>query len=456
MKDISTLNKEKLKSAMSIERKQLFEILNKELYPIMNKIHGLAHSERFWKLVLKEYVGSVISKKGFLEKEVLPTKADLFPKNSFKMTTKKEKNKQLLINTLKFLRSFKNKSNIKQKLMRESEFFFSFPIDVAQIEKSGVLVKEFYPMFLNKRDKSKRKMADSIAEKLDNIYLNNIVRQLPKIYVEYFTKIYKDIIVTNPKSKIFHVHNLFSIYSKVLIGKYLEANAKLIWYQHGGFYGEYKNHNAHAFESSIADEFRTWGWKINQNDFPWKAYRCEKFLMDYARFDNGIEFDTLIISNGNRLLVKEITEFLLGNLNKEKYGKVLCRPRPFDKISIHKNQFDYLKINAVKVSTGKNPIAEDIARSKVVIQTKVPSTNFLECIYVDHPTVGILKNHQPTDVILPYYKFLLEVGVLHKDYQSLTKHLNNIDIDVWWSNIKSHKMYVEFKNTFARNVYVKS
>ena len=456
MKDISYLDSDKLKSATSEERKLLIEIIHQELHPIMNKIHGLEHSERFWKLVLKEYVGSVISKKEFFERQVLNTEADLFPMNSFKMTTKKDKIKQLLINTIKFLRYFKNKRDIEQKLEQESEFFFSFPIDVSQIGKRGVQVKEFYPLFLNKRDNFKRKRANAIAMKLDNIYLKNIVSQLPKIYVEYFTKIYRGIKVLNPNEKTFHVHNLQTLYSKILIGKYLDEKAKLILYQHGGFYGEYKHHNAHAFESSIADEFRTWGWKIKENDIPWKAYRCEKFLFDYQSFYTGIEFDAVIISYGNRLYIKDTVLYLLDNLKKEKYSKILCRPRPFNKISSHKNQFDYVKSNDVKIGTGKNPIAEDVAKSKIVIQTKVPSTNFLECMYVDHPTVGLLVNADPAEVILPYYNFFLEVGVLHNDYQSLTNHLNSINIEEWWMKVKSHKMYVKFKNTFARDINEKS
>lgn len=72
---------------------------------------------------------------------------------------------------------------------------------------------------------------------------------------------------------------------------------------------------------------------------------------------------------------------------------------------------------------------------------KVPSTNFLECVYVD----------QPTDLVKPHYQFLSEVGVLHSYIQPLSQHLNRIDVENWWCEVKNRAEYREFKNQLTNS-----
>lgn len=81
-----------------------------------------------------------------------------------------------------------------------------------------------------------------------------------------------------------------------------------------------------------------------------------------------------------------------------------------------------------------------------------PSTNTLECMYVDHPVVAILENYNPSEIVEPYYKFFLDKGVFHYTMYSLTKHLNEMNVDTWWSDIVNHETYKNFKKEFIRSV----
>jgi putative transferase (TIGR04331 family) len=241
----------------------------------------------------------------------------------------------------------------------------------------------------------------------------------------------------------------------MLISKYIEHGAKLFWYQHGAFYGEFTGHNAHYHESSVADEFRTWGWKIRDNDVPWKAYRLEQFRMQYEMEKKEKRYDCLMCYSalyaGNISFYTSVTNYFLENIDPNKYRQILARPRPIHKLHSQAFQLSFIADERVIKDSALGNMTEAIAQSKIVIQFSVPSTNFLECFYVNHPTIGVLNNIEPTLIIKKYYDFFIEMGVLHKDFTSLVNHLNSIKIDEWWQEVILHPVFKSFKNEFLNN-----
>jgi putative transferase (TIGR04331 family) len=283
-----------------------------------------------------------------------------------------------------------------------------------------------------------------------------MVKQLPKIYVEYFDSLYNKIPLVNPEEKIFHAHGLPVFYNSLLIAKYLNHGAKLYCYQHGAYYGELIGHNSHYNESSVADEFRTWGWKMKPNDVPWKAYRLEKFKLQYDAVPKTKEFDFLMcypdVFHANQDFYKKISDYFLTNINSGSYKKIMARPRPMNKMFSHAGRLSFITDSRVTIDSGLGSMPKIIARCRLVIQFTVPATNFMECLYVDHPTMGVLDNDQPTDIVKPYYDFLMQQGVLHDNFNSLVEHLNKIDLDEWWAALIKEPMYLQFKNEFLRKV----
>jgi len=262
--------------------------------------------------------------------------------------------------------------------------------------------------------------------------------------------------LSSPGDKTFHVHNIRTYYDRLLIAKYVAHGARLIWYQHGSHYGEYQHEYMHHVEHKLADEFRTWGWKILEKDAPWKAYRLEKFSREYSQYTNNREYDLLLCFPKMYSKYKEhcleVTDYLLENLDFSKHQKVLARPRPLHKKSGHEDELSFIKDPRITISSGLESIAKEVAQSSLVLQINVPSTNFMECIYSNHPTMGLLINNKPTEIVKPHYAFLLEEGILHKNTSSLVNFLNKTDINAWWKNVNEKDRFEDFRNTFCKNV----
>lgn len=146
-----------------------------------------------------------------------------------------------------------------------------------------------------------------------------------------------------------------------------------------------------------------------------------------------------------------VTDHLLENLNFSKYTTILARPRPQHKKHGHASELSFITDEKIRISQGLTAIAKEVSGSRLIVQINVPGTNFLECIYVDHPVTGILTNSDPTDLIKPYDAFLVEKGVLHKTPDSLVNFLNTTDLDSWWSELQQEPVYHQFRKTYAAN-----
>jgi putative transferase (TIGR04331 family) len=440
-------------SSFSLARIELTEKLFAILVPVLNQVHDTQYSDRFWKLVTKEYVNSVISKKEVLSTKLLTSKPEAEPTNSFTLPTLRAR---IRIEATRFIRYWRSRANeklIQQKLGKEHNLTLSLPdLSIVQQELGNPL-PTYYP-FLWKSNKEKRKRVNAIAKNYDDVYVQNIIRQLPGFVVEYFEGMISSIVLIQPEKKVFHVHNFHSLYNTLLVALYVEHGAKLYWYQHGAYYGELIGHNAHYLEATLADTFRTWGWKIRENDEPWKAYRLEKFKKAYETTNVRDEYSCLICFPGftkrSSLILQSRTNELIEALDFKKYPKVLFRPRPGTPNPIR--DLDFVQHKSIVKDDCKQSMAEAVHSSRLVVQMTHPSTNTFECLYVDHPVIAFINNEQPTDVVKPYYDYFLKVGVFHETIESLLKHLNEIEVEEWWRSVKTSEEYRSFKNEFLKAV----
>lgn len=440
----------------SLERIRMREAILEELVPVMNEIHEVNYSFRFWKIVIGGYVNTTISIRHILEKRELPARQFLFAINSNHETTVRQNFIARLPALIRHFKTLSNQKKINHILNVEKIISMGLPDIEAVAKDTGRALPSCYPLYFGKGDLKKRDRVNTIAKKTTNIYFRNIILRLPRVYVEYFDKDLERIPLVNPKEKELHVHTPPGHYYAMLIAKYVENGAKLYWYQHGAYYGELVGHNAYNNENNLADEYRTWGWKIKNNDVPWKAYRLEKFKTLYDKFEKKPRFDFLLcypyVEEGNITFFKAGTEYFLQHIDTAKYGSLLARPRALNRIFSHAKNLGFIKDRRVIIDSGLGSMAGTIAKCKVVIQFTVPATNFLECLYVDHPTIGLLDNDQPTDIIKPYYDFFIEKGLLHNDFISLVNHLNKIDVDEWWKALIQEPVYIQFKHEFLRKV----
>lgn len=128
-------------------------------------------------------------------------------------------------------------------------------------------------------------------------------------------------------------------------------------------------------------------------------------------------------------MTKSVEGFITG-LNRKKHPKIKIRYRPVGKANPKKYHLD-LNFSNASISMPGNSVQEDIKDARMVVQFKIPATNFLECLYVDKPCIGINMNDNPTEYEKLFYNDLIELGVLHNSFEEMKNFINEIDLEDW-------------------------
>ena len=189
---------------------------------------------------------------------------------------------------------------------------------------------------------------------------------------------------------------------------------------------------------------------------PDKAYRLAGFGRRFKLHSGALENDILVcypaLHRNNLAGVRQDSDGLLTELDRGKYAAITARPRPMARYVDHSSDVEFIKQPGIQVDSGKANIEQLIAKSRLVVHLRVPSTTFLECIFIDHPVIGIYFNLAPTEMVVPFYDFFFKVGVLHRHGGAARKHLNNVrNIKGWWADVTSCREYLDFKNKFCRS-----
>jgi len=445
-------------SAVSEERIMMTDELFIIITDALNKIHGTTYSQRFWKIITAPYVSAVISSRQILEQNDTGIK----PTTDVYASTLTPGIKTIIYSKVRYLtkviRSFLTLVKIKAQLKTAGNIAMGFHYPKTITPEVDVYIKTYFPYLIHKDiDHVKRSVPIEKSLNYSKAFVTNMIKLMPKLYIEYFESLMTKIPVYDPKNKIFHVSFFESFFQRLLIAKYSEQGAKLYYYQHGSYYGEYKFHSAHHHESSIADKFITWGWKITENDVPGYAYRLEGYSRTFIKHNNK-KTDLLLIYpniyNQNIEYYKTESRLFFDNIDRSKYPVIIARPRPTFRFKMSSTLY-FIKKDVNKIDSGYTRLNNLISKSKIVIQMTYPSTNMFECLYVDQPVIGILNNDNPSEIIKPYYDFFLEKGMLHHTMSSMINHLNTIELEHWWMEIIQHPTYLAFKHEFLRNLSIK-
>lgn len=436
-------------------RQYLKDIIFNQLAVILNQIHQVNYSERFWRIILDPYVKTMLNDKGKINK---PLTVGRIPHETSANTVLPSKSlvRYLYINQMiKSLKSAAERKKTFQAIENNNILLTGFHDSYSTPDVSGVYIKPYYNFLPHIATNPSMRLPVSQwvtaeDEELNADFWNNAISCMPKVYLEDFKRIYDSIPLLNSAQKTFHMSMLESTFMRILIAKYVENGAQLVYYQHGGFYGEYDYHSGHWYESSIADKYMTWGWKFLPNDTPNYAYRLIYFYRKYREtFTQKYQYDLLLVfpSIEPKSEIPSETQTFLNAIDRNKFEKICLRPRPTSKFN-RKGPLVAFKGKGVHVDNGYGKPVSLITTSKLVVQFRYPSTNFFECLSVNHPTVAILKNLVPSDIIKDHYNFLLSVGVFHLDVNSLVHHLNTVDLESWWAEVIAMPQYKAFKREF--------
>jgi putative transferase (TIGR04331 family) len=442
-------------TAVSKERIDIADKLSQVFYRIMNDLHGMDASERFWKIILLPYYSAIISSKNELLNEnpvIFNPPLEVYSNSVF--PSKQARRYGILRYLGKMSKTFLNRKDWLEKIKASDSIYLGFDKSYGFPEEN--IFEPIFPLITYKKvNWELRNYRPKFTGEFSESFIISAIKNLPMIYLEYFNFYFKSIPVFNSTNKVFHILTFDNTYLRFVIAKYILNGSKIYYYQHGGYYGEFQFHNAHYHESSIADKFITWGWKILERDEPGYALKCEKFKREYWAKKIEPEYDILlvypVIENKVREKIKSRSELLLGNLDRDKYKQLCVRPRPTQKLN-RTEDFDYLKNDVNHIDQGFQPIVNLISKSRLVLQFTYPSTNMMECFYVNQPCVALLENNNPSDIIKPYYDFFITNGVFHLTMDTLVEHLNRIDLDIWWEEIVNNIVYLDFKKQFINEI----
>ncbi|MFZ1612484.1 MAG: hypothetical protein WAT52_15530 [Chitinophagales bacterium] len=424
--------------------------------PHMNEIHELNHSQIFWGRIMRKHLKGCIYRMDPLSVKVYNHRLVFVNSQTFNIPTIKQE----IVNAFWFLlRNFKmsESRNIKYLLTDSPNVFIGPRSEMISKYINGVdlgVLKMFKFGFESKS----RKRLKRIAKLESSIFKKNILYNMPLIYVEFFKSNYKSIPVIKSEEKIFHFEHVNSYTNELLLAKYMENGSKLIGYQCGFGPGEMRN-SPTSLDYLIIDKYRTYGWKIHPKDDPFIALRLVELKEKYDSFKGGGYGDIVIMYRPMNYLRKEAyynnTKRFLEIINKTEYSRIVLRPKPISKRinnSAQLKYFDFLNKLNVTIDPGKSPVYELIANCRVMVHLDHPTTNFYECVFVNHPVVALLTNINPTDIIEKYYNFFLEKKVLHTTVDSLVDHLNSTNISEWWTGIIDEPIFKEYKSIFASDL----
>lgn len=426
------------------------------LTPVMNEIHDINYSFRFWATLLRTYVKTCVNRENLMSEKILENKPVLLPYNGWDLPTKKDRWKNYLRYHANFVLKSSSINEVHDKIRQDNNICLGLRAKYLVEYGIGVYCPDHFPLCAFNAGRKKRENAQEIADQKKIIFHKNIIRQIPRFYVEYFDQLINKIELINPAKKTFHAEHI-SAFMKMLIAVYVEHGSKYYRYQYGGFVGETEQSVAEVNYIDI-DRLRTYGWKINKKDEPFKAFRLEQFREQYKKINGSKIYDAAVIYNqinrvSQKKRYKKLSEKFFHQIDHIRFSKILLRPRGFTRKLDNSGELSFLELPSfITVDKGKKPMADIVQRTGIVVHLNHPSTNFLECVYVNHPVVAILTNNEATDIVKPFYQFFLDEKVMHPDIDSLIIHLNNENLDIWWNDVIKKQMYKAFKEQFAKKV----
>lgn len=316
------------------------------------------------------------------------------------------------------------------------------------------------------RDSLCKKLSNGSSNNLENIIRSLLFELLPVCYLEGFKDLVK--IVNdqrwpkNPKfiftSNSYDSDEIF----KLWVAKQVNSGSKYYIGQHGCNYGV-RWDNIDCIEEVTPDKFISWGWTDNSPKhlpaFLWKSSGQKK--LNYTSNGGLLLIETTI---WNRFTTwdssKPFFEYLndqkkfIKNLSESSRQKLTIRLHPLSEYGIWDEEKRWLDFDPkLKIDKGKSKITKLISENRIVIHT-YESTSMLETLSQNIPTLIFYKNglDDLRKSALPYYKALIDEGIIHLSAESAAKKVNEIwdDIDSWWFKSNTQKARKQFCDRYAK------
>jgi putative transferase (TIGR04331 family) len=433
----------------------LFDRLLDATYPLLNKLHGLDRSRRFWAILLYRH----LSRLAWANPSIGMAPPDEIPR-----TEHARRGRGSATNRLRdtwylpgeAIRRTEVAYLLRSPLVSARSIVtgFHYYHVISRLVARPASFLELRARAQRTTDAAARRALQEMVEDVDFPLARRALKSLPSGYVEEFRSLYDGVYVKNAEEKEFHASMLPAVEARMTIARHVEEGSRLSFYQHAANYGEIRNHVRHYAESGIADRFRTWGWKLRENDEPYLALRLMKPpRLTFQPKPEASSWLFIIVRQPLPSLIeatRTIQRRFFGTLRDERAAKIVVRPCVKKGGSVASQIVEEIRPRVRCIDDGTARMVDQFRDTELVILDRFPSTIFMECVTADVPVIGIVPNDvEFTQNASRFYDEFFRLGLLHKDPESAAAFLNSLTVGSWWQEVTRLDSFRDYLHTFC-------
>lgn len=286
---------------------------------------------------------------------------------------------------------------------------------------------------------------------------------IPAAFLEGYKNFRAQALALNkPQPRIVYTANALHnhLTFKLLVAEWVEQGTILLCHQHGGGYGLDRIHAIEDYETRVADQFYSWGWRRGNSQVKPLSVgikRSNRFL-DSKQI---LLICTIYPKNVYRLhfqpmpgtietMISHTVDFIS---TFSEQGNLLIRPHAMDYGWGFLEKLKQVAPNA-KYDTGirRMKIFKRYAQSRLVVHNYL-GTSWLETLALNIPTVCFFDQdtYDFRGEAKSYVKALEHVKILHQSGKEAACFVNEIltDIETWWQQPDVQKASSDFCANYA-------
>ena len=354
----------------------------------------------------------------------------------------------------------------KMKVMELSLLLNDYPIltldhpALEPIDANKEMRKKLHLNFID-NDNFEKFIREILPYNIPTIYLEGFDSLLKKVSKSGFSKTKKGIITTIGiyKDEVF----------KAWVSQSVVTGTKLIVGQHGGEYGSCLFSFPEEHEIKISDLYLTWGWKYDKE----KAVPIPApiFIQNKNKKWNKNGSIVIICTELSRYMTQMHPNLLLGK-RSEKYINILQRlielittnysgnlivklsPNDAERGNPIKPRVENKKYSSIKIVKNSKSLDSVLQNSRLSIHLN-DGTTFLESLGNNQPSLLLIdpELYPIRKQAKPFYKELINAGILHDSPDSANRMINKIyeNVGSWWNRDDVVLAKRKFCNQFARH-----
>jgi putative transferase (TIGR04331 family) len=423
----------------------LFDDLLDSAYPVLNQLHGVNRSRRFWSILLHRYLALWIYYGG-----KVPDRPSI-------NTTRRSSRLRWLRDARYFPGEARRRAAtaylLRSPLLSARSILTGFHENCYTIARLVDQPASWLPRnkFHGTRDLAVRNVLGEMIESIDAPLARMALEGLPASYVEYFRGVYESVQVADASAKEFHASYLVNIETQMTVARHVEEGSRLTFYQHSAEYGELCNYVWHHAQAGLADRFRTWGWKLHKNDEPYLALRLMKPARLLFRTKSGSGTWLYVIVRSRHIeTTHSVQRRFFGVLSDRGAATIVIRPRILKADPAENQIIDGVRSRVQSIDDGYSRMVDLVREAELVILDGFPSTAFMECVTADVPVIAIVPEGTAfTETAGKFYDEFFRIGLLQRSPELAGDFLNGLSVGSWWRDVRQLDCFREYLSTFC-------